>query len=124
MPAAGIVRGASTVVADLEQERVGSVVERDRGAGGAGVADCVRERFLDDPVGGEIACSVEAPALSVDDEGRLEPGLAGSGEEGVEVNRVETGGRLGRLRLVRLAQEVEDRAQLAQPLLACALEIG
>src|SRR4051794_22857604 len=68
VPAVRLARCRGAVVADLEPQRLGLVGDGDPGGRGAGVLERVGERFLHDPIGGELDAGRQRLGFAVDDE--------------------------------------------------------
>ncbi len=68
--------GRPAVVAYLHLELVAPVAKEHLGAGRLGVAKCVRQRFLDDPVGGQIDARGKQRRLSLSADHHLQTARA------------------------------------------------
>ena len=101
MAAAGSRAAPVAVVGDLEVERLACVAEDDSSRRRPRVLERVRERFLDDPVRGEIEPGAERFRRAVDVDLDREPGAAVVLDERAEVRQ---GRALGGVRLDRSEQ--------------------
>src|SRR5581483_6510074 len=64
--AAAAVRGTAPVVAYLDAQLIGSVVQQNRGLGGVGMLEHVGETLLDDPVGGDVGTAGKGEPVTGD----------------------------------------------------------
>ena len=83
---------------------------------GSGVLGGVRQRLLDDAVGGLVDAGVQLPCLPVDDEGDVEPTAAGPLDELVHGGQLGPATRLGGGPAVGGAQQPEHPVQLVHRL--------
>ena len=103
---------------DLERRRL--VVQPHRRPGPTRVLESVRQRLLDDAIGGELERTREAAPLSVDDELDGEPSLNGVRDQLVEPCQV--GARRQLVGLVGAAEEAEQAVQLVDRLATRGLD--
>jgi hypothetical protein len=116
----------AAVVADVDLERVRAVAERHLGARGAGVAQRVRQRLLDDPVGRQFDPRRQRRRIALAPHDDLEaPGPERGGEvvEAVEAGLGRRGAGRGRAGLACLrAHRAQHAPQLAHRLPARPLD--
>ena len=111
---------AAAGVGHVDAHLVVLVAQGNRGGGRAGVPDGVGQRFLDDPVGGQVHRGRQRHRVAGHGERRLQARPAGSRDEVLEPGGARC--RLGRVGVVGLAQHVQDGAQFPEPLLARGLD--
>ena len=101
-------RGAPAVVRDLELERARAEPDGDFGGRRTGVLDDVRERFLHDPICGEVDAGREMHGLALD--AQLDRQARGAHLIDERRERIEPGLRPDRELLVVGAEDPEEAA--------------
>ena len=103
---------------DLEHGRL--VVDAHRGGRPAGVPEGVRERFLDDAIGGHLERAGQRPRLPLDRELDRQPALPGLGDELGQLGEIRLRRQL--VGLIGAAEEAEQPVQLEHGLAAGVLD--
>ena len=119
-PRAACAGGGPAVVAHLDLELVASVAQDHLDPGGASVAKRVRQRLLDDAVGGEVHARRQRRRLSLVADHDLE--AAGAHGLGQLVDALEPRLRRGRVGALGRPHRAQQPPQLGQGLAAGALD--
>src|SRR5207253_4611663 len=106
--------GRRTVVVELEFDFVGSVSDAEVRTGRSGVADDVRQCFLDDAIGRDVDALGKGSDVPGDIDVDVDAGLAGLVDKVVELSEAWCRFELSFAGFVGLAEDADEATHLAQ----------